>query len=103
MRTPVPIRTALRRKLLLTYIALAIAAVCVFAFRELIDQQMESLAIGFGALVAVAALLFVNLGLRCPRCNGNLAMTAQGAAFSLRKKHRVSFCQYCGVSLDESA
>ncbi len=96
------IRSVLRRKLILTYAALAIAAVCVFAFRELIDQQMENLAIGLGAILGVGALLFANLGIRCPKCNGNLVLTAQGAAFSLRKKHRVNFCQYCGVSLDET-
>ena len=97
------IRSALRRKLILAYIVLAIGAVCVFAFRELIDEQVESLAIAFGAIMGIGALLFVNLGIRCPRCNGNLVMTAQGAAFSLSAKHRVNFCQYCGVSLDEAA
>lgn len=97
------IRSVLRRKLILTYVAIAIAAVCVFAFRDLIDERVEALAIAFGAIVGVGALVFVNLGIRCPRCNGNLVMTAQGAAFPLGRKHRINFCQYCGVSLDESA
>ena len=97
------IRASLRRRLILTYVVLAVAVVCVIAFRELIDQQMENLAIGFGALMAVVALVFVNLGVRCPRCRGNLALTAQGAAFPLWRKRRVNFCQYCGVSLDEAA
>jgi hypothetical protein len=48
----------------------------------------------------VAAVVYVNFGLRCPRCKGNLAMTP--AAYpSFSTKHRFNYCPYCGVSVDD--
>jgi hypothetical protein len=49
----------------------------------------------------VAAFLWMNLAIRCPRCGGNLGTTPAAFPFSFSKKRRFNYCLYCGVSVDE--
>ncbi len=46
-------------------------------------------------------IIFVNFGIRCPRCDGNLGITIGHALFSLFSKHKPNYCPFCGISLNE--
>jgi predicted branched-subunit amino acid permease len=52
----------------------------------------------------VAAVISLNFAIRCPKCRGNLGITIVPAMFSPHwKLRRVSYCPFCGVSIDEEA
>jgi hypothetical protein len=95
----VTIRTYIRRRLILGFGSAFIGflfAVVVMLFKE--GETSPFFALAF--IPFIAAIFFINFGVRCPRCEGNLAMTP--AAYpNLSKKHRFNFCPYCGVSVDE--
>jgi len=56
---------------------------------------------GLAFIPFFVAIAYMNLGIRCPRCKGNLAITpAIYPTFS--KKHRFNYCPYCGVAVDET-
>ena len=48
-------------------------------------------------------IIFVNFGIRCPKCNGNLGITIGHALFSPFTKHKPHYCPFCGISLDEDS
>lgn len=53
-------------------------------------------AVFFGAIIAMQRWI------KCPKCKANLGRTiAMPLAFHLGSGPRVSFCPFCGVSLDE--
>jgi hypothetical protein len=52
-------------------------------------------------IIILGAILYGNLGIRCPKCKGNLGVTVVPALFSFSSKHKVNFCPFCGVSLNE--
>ena len=96
------IRAYIRRRVILGYglafvgFALAVA-LAIFFERETKDSPLFFIAI----IPFLAAVVFINFGVRCPRCKGNLSMTP--AAYpTFSKKHRFNFCPYCGVSVDEN-
>ena len=94
------IRSYIARKVALGFGAAFIGflfAVAVMLFNE--GENSPFFVLAF--IPFIAAILFINFGVRCPRCKGNLAMTP--AAYpNFSRKHRFNFCPYCGVSVDES-
>jgi hypothetical protein len=73
----------------------------VFLVGQAFGQQV-TLALAFPVFAVAFAYGMVAqyIGFLCPRCRGNLAPTLLGySGFSAN--HRVCFCPYCGVGLDE--
>jgi len=95
------IRDHIRRRVMLGY-GLAFAGFALVVAVHIINAPGggDSPLFFVAFIPFLAAIVFVNLGIRCPRCKGNLAMTP--AAYpSFSKKHRFNFCPYCGISVDE--
>jgi hypothetical protein len=94
------IRQVLRRRMLLWFLMLLLIGASAWILLPLHDETVDAvfpMIIVAGVGGGFALSLF---GFRCPRCAGNLWLIAQGAAFSWGKR-RISFCPYCGCSLDE--
>ena len=49
----------------------------------------------------LAGVLYMSLGIRCPRCKGNLASSPAMNPFPAPAKRSFNFCPFCGVSADE--
>jgi len=94
------IRQFVTRRLLWGFgvFALAMAALIV---TSVAGGNANSAAVVICIVAIVAAAGFINLGIRCTKCGGNLGITVVPALFPFWSKHRVKFCAYCGVSLDE--
>lgn len=54
-----------------------------------------------GIPVVVVLILYLNFGIRCPRCRGNLGITLGPALMSGFSRHPVHYCPFCGVSIDQ--
>lgn len=64
-------------------------------------KQISTRFITFFFLIFMGAVLFCNLCIRCPKCKGNLGITVVPALIPYPSKHKVKYCPFCGVSLDE--
>jgi hypothetical protein len=55
-----------------------------------------------GFIPFIGAILFMNFGIRCPKCRGNLGITIVHY-FPLFgwSKHQIGFCPFCGTSIDQ--
>ena len=99
----VTIRQHIKRRLLIAY-GLCLVGALIFvatgAFRVR-GLGGETPLMWLGFVPFVGGIIFGNLAVRCPRCNGNLGQTAAMHLFRWSKKHRLNFCHYCGVSVDE--
>jgi hypothetical protein len=62
------------------------------------SRQVETVAVVAFFCIAMAIAAFQSLCIRCPRCRGNLLPLAVPPMFS---RHKVKWCPYCAVSLDE--
>jgi hypothetical protein len=95
------IRGHIRRRVLLGY-ALVLFGVVLFIGAEFLLDEGVAYPLGFplAFIPFIVAVIYLNFGLRCPRCKGNLSMTP--AAYpSFSSKHRFNYCPYCGISVDE--
>jgi hypothetical protein len=92
LRRQVTIRDYIRRRVMLGYgLAFAGFALAV-AFHIFHAPEGGNSPLFFIAFIPfLAAIVFINFGIKCPRCKGNLAMTP-AASPSLSKKHRFNFC-----------
>ncbi|HEX4608002.1 MAG TPA: hypothetical protein VH092_07340 [Urbifossiella sp.] len=57
---------------------------------------LVGLGVGVGILIIAHKLL-----LRCPWCRGNLGPLVLGRPWFMGMDRRISFCPFCGTSLDE--
>ena len=98
------IRQVLRRRTLLWYSALFLVGVPGWIFGPLqIESGDESFPLalaGVGGAV-VGGFIYMFLAFRCPRCKGNLWAIVQSLALPWGRHDRVSYCPYCGCSLNE--
>jgi len=95
------IRAYIRRRMILGYGLALVGFAFVVGLHIFLEPESGSSLFVVAFIPFLAAIVFINLGLRCPRCKGNLAMTP--AAYpNFSKKHRFNFCPYCGVSADEN-
>ena len=93
------IRAYIRRRVILGY-GLALVGFALAVAFHLFSEGYSSPLFAIAFIPFIAAIFFINFGVRCPRCEGNLAMTP--AAYpTFSRKHRFNFCPYCGVSVDE--
>jgi hypothetical protein len=63
----------------------------------------EPINTALGALWVVgffSIIFFVNYGIRCPKCKGNLGMTVAWSV-SGGSIRQANHCPYCGISLDD--
>jgi len=96
------IRDYVRRRVVIGY-GLAFLGVGIFMASAFLTDGRDKEAdfFLFGFVPFLAAVVFIHFFIRCPRCKGNLALTP--AVYpSLSRKHRLNFCPYCGVSVDEN-
>lgn len=54
-----------------------------------------------GMPVFAGLILYLNFGIRCPGCRGNLGITLGPALLSGFSRHPVHDCPFCGVSIDQ--
>jgi len=52
-------------------------------------------------VVVIAAVIYLSFFIRCPRCRGNIGILNVSVSKTVRLLPPISFCPYCGVSLDE--
>ena len=95
------IRQFLRRRVTWAYLIGIAGGLALWVAHWSRDEVLAEAATIFGVVAVVGGVLFLNFALRCPKCKGNLAVTAVSAVYSVWGKRRVKFCQYCGVSIDE--
>ncbi|HSV21782.1 MAG TPA: hypothetical protein VLJ17_01995 [Xanthobacteraceae bacterium] len=75
--------------------------IAVFAMTHTGDGATPLFFVGFA--IFIGAILFMNFGIRCPKCRGNLGMTIGHAFMTFgASKHRIGFCPFCGTSIDEN-
>jgi hypothetical protein len=95
------IREHLRHRVIWTYVIGLVGVLILWVAAASGDEGIGNIASLIGLVGIAVGVLFLTFGLRCPKCKGNLAATAAPAAFPFWSKHRVNFCQFCGVSIDE--
>lgn len=100
-RKHMTIRHNIKKKLFLC-LGIAVTAMIILAITGVL-QNGESISPIFIAcfFAFLGSILFCNLGIRCPKCKGNLGITVVPALFTFSSKHKVKYCPFCGVSLDE--
>jgi hypothetical protein len=97
------IRQVLRRRILYWYSAVILVAVSGWTLGPMrIESLDEWLPIALVGGAVIGGFLYMFLAFRCPRCSGNLWATVQSLAWPWGRRHRVSYCHYCGCSLDEA-
>ncbi len=67
----------------------------------LIVREKEPALFIFMILPFMAGILFLNVGIRCPKCNGNLGITVVPGFIVPYAKQKPRYCPFCSVSLDE--
>lgn len=77
----------------------SLALVIIFGIMSSDEGSPPLFFIGF--IPFMATILYMNFGIRCPKCSGNLGLTIGHASMSFGSKHRISFCPYCGTSIDQ--
>jgi hypothetical protein len=96
------IRRVLRRRILCWYLALFLVGASGWIIgpirMESVDELFPLVLVG---VAAMGGFIYMFLAFRCPRCRGNLWATVQSLAIPWGRRHRVSYCHYCGCSLDE--
>ena len=55
-----------------------------------------------GVAIAMAAITFLEFGLRCPHCRGCIGYAVNYPGSPLAISSKIRFCPFCGVSLDSS-
>jgi|SRR5687767_13454859 len=94
------IRDHIARRVAIGY-GLAFAGFGLILVLSFVYDGGPGYAFGFASIPFFATIAYMNLGIRCPRCKGNLAITpAIYPTFS--RKHRFNYCPYCGVDIDEN-
>ena len=53
-----------------------------------------------GMALFMGAVLYLTFFIRCPKCRGNLGVTVLPAMYTRLSRRPVSYCPFCGVSLD---
>ena len=56
-----------------------------------------------GFVMAFGALVYLLMGLSCPKCKGRLGQLIMSCGWSFRISSKLKFCPYCGVQFDEPA
>ena len=96
------IRSYIRRRVFIAY-ALVLLGVCAIAASQVLigNEDQPPTWFFFAFVPFIGAWLYMFLGIRCPRCKGNL--TRSPAIYpTFSKKHRFNYCPYCGVAIDEN-
>ena len=95
----------LRRRILYWYFALFLLVASGWIFGPLqvesVDGSLPLALVGVGG-AAAGGFIYMLLAFRCPRCKGNLWATVQSLALPWGRRDRVSYCHYCGCSLNET-
>jgi hypothetical protein len=94
------IRQYVKRRLFLAF-AIAVTAILAMVLTGTSRAGHVPLAVLIGFPVFALAGLLINLGIRCPKCKGNLGITVVPAILTFSKKHKVKYCPFCAASLDE--
>jgi TRAP-type C4-dicarboxylate transport system permease small subunit len=96
------IRQYIKRRLMWS-LAVAIVAIVFIVISSIVGNPKDNVPIvTIGALVFLAVVAFINLGIRCAKCGGNLGMTIVPAFLSFSSKKKINYCPFCGVSIDEN-
>ena len=97
------IREHIKRRLMLGFCAAGASWLLVAALMFTREEAPPVPVLFVGMGIFMAAIIFLNFAIRCVRCGGNLGLTIAPALISFfRGKRRISFCPYCGISLDTS-
>ena len=78
-----------------------VAALIVLAAVVYVPKEDSGPLILIGVTLFVAATLFINNRVRCPRCRENLVGVVGPFPFSFMNRASANFCPKCGISLDE--
>jgi hypothetical protein len=98
------IRDRLNRRIILTYVVLYLSVIGIFfgvGFSASCDPSGPPVfAIPF-FLILLAAVLYLQFGIRCPSCRNPVAhLTTMPRGGWIRLGKRIRFCPFCGVSFD---
>ena len=93
------IRERLTRQWRITY-ALTLPAIAVGTGLAYVGH--DQIAIYLIMAFAVAAVVYANLVMKCPKCRHSLVMAGSAMPQLKQKSVRQNFCPGCGVSFDES-
>jgi len=96
------IRESIQKRLIRAFCVALLAFISLFIFIFYIFEDhthwIEFLVFPF--IIIVGAAYFLNFGLRCPSCGGNLGITIGPVMFTRLSKRPINYCPFCGISLD---
>ena len=97
------IRDYIRRRVRIGYVLALVGVIIIAVGYPFSPDRIDTIDAVVAFLTFVpffAAIAYLSVALRCPRCKGNLAVTPFAYPY-LSLKRVLKFCPYCGVSVDE--